>query len=345
MLLNAPLLLVPVAVTLRFMDAPPLLEFSVAVLALIPLALILAATTESLSFHFNATVASLFNATAGNMIELSIAFFAIQAVLIEVVKAAITGSIIVNVLLLIGLAAFAGGFKYKVQIFNQKAAGVASSMLLVSIIGLAVPTLYGFTAKEPTEALSRTIAIALGFIYLLSIVFTLFTHRTVFKAAELPLPGKQTLPVRMLVLILVLTTVAVAIVSELLVHSMEPVASSLGFSSTFIGLVVIAILANVAEKVSAVTFALRNQMDLAFSIGMNSATQVALFVAPMTVFMGWAMGQPMNLQFTTYEITALVASVLLVNHVASDGEVNWLEGAQLLTVYLIVVIAFYFLVN
>ena len=339
---NTLLVFVPLAIVLGRLPVDPLLRFAVAAIALVPLAIVLARATEDLSAYFNPTVASLFNATAGNIVEILIAYFALRAGLIEVVKASIVGSVLVNILLLIGLSVFIGGFKFPVQKFNRQVAGVASSMLLVSIIGMAVPTVYGLTSDGPVDTMSRAISLALGGIYLLGLVFTLVTHRSVFRVAQPVERRRGLLPLHTLVAILVGITVAAALVSSVLVESIQPVTASLNLTGAFIGLVVIAVLTNVSEKVAAVTYALRNQMDLSMSIGMNSATQIALFAAPIIVLIGWAIGQPMSLVFTPFEMVAMVASVLVLNHIAADGECNWLEGAQLLTVYMIIIIAFFF---
>lgn len=250
---NFLLLFVPVALLLDFTGAAPLLIFGCTLLAITPLALLLSKATEDLSARTNPTVGSLFNATTGNLIELFIAFFAIQAGYLELVKASITGSILVNVLLLIWLSVFVGGFKYKEQEFNRKAVGIASSMLLVAIIGMAVPTVFGLSSHRPAESLSRALSLALGLIYILSLVFTVVTHKSVFVVDRVANSDAPLWSPQKAFVVLIAGTAAAAWLSETLVGVVEPVSHSLGLSQSFIGLVVIAIMTNLAEKVAAVT--------------------------------------------------------------------------------------------
>ncbi|MBI4200146.1 MAG: calcium/proton exchanger [Chloroflexi bacterium] len=341
--LNLLLVFVPVAVGLDLVRVSPILVFGVALLALIPLAVLLSKATEHLSVRTNPTIGSLFNATTGNIIEILIALFAIRAGLLAVVKASITGSILVNVLLLIGLSVFIGGFRYKEQEFNRKAVGIASSMLLVAITGMAIPTVFGLTSRQPAESLSLAISLALGVIYVLSLVFTVFTHKGVFVVDRVADDETHPWSVPKAFGVLVLGTVAAAVLSEVLVGVIEPVSQRLGLTQAFIGLVVIAIVTNIAEKIAAVTYALKGKIDLSLNIGMNSATQVALFAVPILVLLGFLLGQPLNLVFSPYEMVAMVVSVIILNHIAADGDCNWLEGAELLTVYLLVITTFYFL--
>lgn len=325
------------------MEAAPVLVFVSTLVAIVPLALLLSKATEDLSARTNPTVGSLFNATTGNIIEIFIAVFAIRAGLLQVVKASITGSILVNVLFLIGLSVFIGGFKYKEQEFNRKAVGIASSMLLVAIIGLAIPTVFGLTSHQPAESMSLAISTSLGVIYVLSLVFTLFTHKGAFVVDRIPENEASPWSTRKAFVVLIVGTLGAALLSEILVGAIEPVAQSLGISEAFIGLVLIAIATNIAEKIAAVTYALKNKIDLSLNIGLNSATQITLFAVPILVLISFQLGQPLSLVFSVYDLVAMVVSVIILNHICADGDCNWLEGAQLLTVYLLLISAFYFI--
>jgi len=340
------LIFIPITLFLVAVHSNPLYVFIFSILSIIPIAKNIGRATESLALQTSPTLGALMNATFGNAIELIIAVFAIQAGLVEVVKASITGSIIGNLLLLIGLSMFAGGLRFKEQKFNTDSAGVSSTMLIIALTGLAIPTLYSITIGGPaTGAISLAVSIVMAAIYILGLVFTLFTHKHLFDVAD-DLKRERVIPSmskrRALVMLFAFTALA-AVQSEALVAAIEPASEQIGLTQVFIGVVVIAIITNIAEKINAVSFALKNKIDISLEIGTNSATQIALFVVPLLVLISAAMSRPLTLVFSVFELAAAFFAVMIVNYMSSDGRCNWLEGAQLITVYAIIVIAFYFI--
>lgn len=343
-LVDALFLFVPVSLVLYFTHASPVLVFLAAVLATVPATHLMAETTEGIAAQAGNLGSSLANATFGNAIELFIAFFAIRQGLLDVVRASIVGSIVLNILLLIGLSMLAGGLKFKEQRFNTSAAGVSSTMLLVIVAGLSLPTLYSLTQKAPPAAMSGAVSIVLAIIYVLGLVFTLLTHRHLFVATRhVPDDHRPRYGYRFGLALLLLSTAIVAVESQMFVGTIEPVSHRLGLSPTFIGLVVVAILTNIPEHMSAIAFARRNNVDLSLSIGLNSAIQIALFVVPLMVLISFLVGAPLLLVFTPFELVALTLAVMIINYLSSDGVCNWLEGSQLIAMYLLIVIAFFFI--
>jgi Ca2+:H+ antiporter len=307
--------------------------------------------TEHLAEDLGEGVGGLLNATFGNAAELIIAFMALRAGLHDVVKASITGSIIGNVLLVLGLSTLAGGLKHPMQRFNQRGAQMSATLLLLAAIGLVIPAIFhqavaGRDVSHEQE-LSLEISIILFAAYVLSLVFTLRTHRELYVSDGSP-ENRAALGTHgwgrgRSLAVLLLATAGVAVMSELLVGAIEHAARSLGLTEVFVGVIVVAIIGNAAEHSTAVLVAMKNKMDLSLNIAIGSSLQVALFVAPVLVFASHALGNPMNLAFTPFEVLAVVVSVFIVNHVVSDGETNWLEGVLLLAVYAILGLAFYFL--
>jgi Ca2+:H+ antiporter len=275
---------------------------------------------------------------------LIIGIFALRAGLIELVKASLTGSIIGNLLLILGLSLFVGGVKHQTQRFNRQAAGMNVALLALAAVGLVVPALFDFTHPrgDPValERLSETVAIVLMVIYLLSLLFSLKTHKEMFRPEGTHEPPKWSL--RLAVTALVLSTALVAWLSEILVGVTEETIAALGVSELFLGVIIIPIVGNAAEHGAAVMMAAKNKMDLSFAIAVGSSTQVALFVAPLLLFISLLFGNPMDLAFTTFEVTAVALAVGVVTVISLDGESNWLEGAQLLAVYGILAAAFFF---
>ncbi len=273
-----------------------------------------------------------------------IGIFALRAGLIELVKASLTGSIIGNLLLILGLSLFVGGVKHQTQRFNRQAAGMNVALLALAAVGLVVPALFDFTHPrgDPValERLSETVAIVLMVIYLLSLLFSLKTHKEMFRPEGTHEPPKWSL--RLAVTALVLSTALVAWLSEILVGVTEETIAALGVSELFLGVIIIPIVGNAAEHGAAVMMAAKNKMDLSFAIAVGSSTQVALFVAPLLLFISLLFGNPMDLAFTTFEVTAVALAVGVVTVISLDGESNWLEGAQLLAVYGILAAAFFF---
>jgi Ca2+:H+ antiporter len=344
---------VPVAWVFQLAHASPVWVFAASALAIVPLAGLMGHATEGLSAHAGPGVGGLLNASFGNAAELIIALMALQRGLYEVVKASITGSIIGNVLLVLGLSIVAGGTKHMRLRFNATAASTGATLLALSAIGLLVPALFHQAVKDRAigheSELSLEIAIVLFATYLLSLLFSLRTHKHLYagqpetEVDEHAAVRHSTWSVRKSIVVLVLATVFVALMSELLVGAVEHTARALGMTEVFVGVILVAIIGNAAEHSTAVLVARKNHMDLALNIAVGSSIQVALFVAPVLVFVSYAVGRPMNLVFTTFEVLAVGASVAVLSLVSVDGETNWLEGAQLLAVYAILALAFYFL--
>jgi Ca2+:H+ antiporter len=340
----SPLLLVPAAVLLDALHTSPAVIFIVSALAIIPLAHLMGLATEELAARTGPTFGGLMNATLGNAAELIIGIFALRAGLIELVKASLTGSIIGNLLLILGLSLFVGGLRHQTQTFNRQAAGMNVALLALAVVGLVVPALFDFTHPrgEPVvlEELSIAVAIVLLAVYVLSLVFSLKTHRKMFRPAEAHEPPTWSL--RRAVAALVVSTALVAWLSEILVGVTEETIAELGVSELFLGIIIIPIIGNAAEHGAAVMMAAKDKMDLSFAVAVGSSTQVALFVAPLLVFLSLSLGNPMDLAFTAFEVTAVALATGVVTVISLDGESNWLEGAQLLAVYGILAAAFFF---
>jgi len=347
--LNLLLVFVPLALTFELLHADPMLIFISSALAIVPLAGLMGKATEHLASRVGAGLGGLLNASLGNAAELIIALVALREGLYAVVKASITGSIIGNILLVLGLAMVAGGLRYERQRFNRTAAGLGASLLLLSAVGLVVPALFHFTASERGLAVERElsleIAIVLFAIYLLSLVFSLRTHRHLF-AGEVVGPhdtGQPAWSRSRSISVLAVVTVVIAAMSEFLVGAIQPVARCLGLTQVFVGVILVALIGNAAEHSTAVVVARKNNMDLALGIAIGSSLQIALFVAPVLVFASYLLGAPLDLIFTPFEVAAVTISVLVVGFVSMDGESHWMEGVMLVGVYLILAIAFYFL--
>ncbi len=343
-LINWLLILIPIGLVSRYLNGPPMLTFTAAALGVIPLAKIIGDATEDLAVHTGPRVGGLLNATLGNAAELIITFFAIRAGLLDLVKASITGSIIGNLLLVLGVSIIAGGVRHGIQKFDRERAGLDSTMLILAIIALGVPSLFSHAIESSShiavEYLSLGVAVAMMVIYGLGL---LYSFTAVTPLTHPPVPGAATWSVKKALSVLFLATVFIAWMSEVLVGSVESVLVSLGWTEFFLGVVIIPIVGNVAEHLVAVQVALKDKMDLSLEISIGSSLQVALFVAPVLVFLSLAMGNPLTLVFNQFELIALAAAALISALVALDGESNWMEGAQLLAVYLILAMAFFFL--
>jgi Ca2+:H+ antiporter len=342
------LVFVPIALALEFGHADPLFVFITSALAIIPLAGLMGEATEHLASRVGAGLGGILNASFGNAAELIIAVMALQEGLHNVVKASITGSIIGNILLVLGLSMVAGGLRYKRQRFNLTAAGMGASLLLLSAVGLVVPALFHLTAFKQGVAVERElsldISIVLFAIYVLSLVFSLKTHWHLFAGDSDSHPtGERPWSRGRATSVLLIATILIAVVSELLVGAMQPAAARLGLTQVFVGVILVALVGNAAEHSTAVLVAMKNHMDLAFSIAVGSSLQIALFVAPILVFVSYIVGPPLDLIFTPFEVAAVTVSVLIVGFVAMDGESHWMEGVMLVGVYVILAIAFFFL--
>jgi Ca2+:H+ antiporter len=356
------LVAIPIAAVLHFTEDrelvphPKLWVFITACIAIIPLAGLMGRATENLSEAMGPSIGGLLNATFGNAAELIIALFALRAGKVDLVKASITGSILGNILLVLGLSIVAGGFFHRRQTFNRTSASLGATLLALASIGLIVPTIYFELTKNVPAAersatlnfLSEEIAGILALMYVLSLLFNLLTHRHLFAGpeterdvhAEPPEWGKLTS-----IIVLLVATAGVAWMSEMLVGSVEEAGAQLGMNHVFVGVIVVAIIGNAAEHSTAILVAMKDQMDLAFTIAIGSSIQIALFVAPVLVFAGWAMGgsSTLDLHFSSMEVISVIIAAGVTYMVSQDGETHWMEGAMLLAVYVMLALAFYHL--
>jgi Ca2+:H+ antiporter len=334
---------VPLAIGASFAGASPVVVFFLSAVAIVPLAKYIGEATEELATKTTPVVGGLLNATFGNATELVIGIFALKAGLIEVVKASITGSIIGNLLFVLGLAMFVGGWSREKQTFNRTGILAQGSTLFVATIALIVPAIFFQTtdinSAPALRSLSLLVSLVLIGMYGANLLFALHTHKHLYLEAVGEVEPRWS--TARAVATLVAAMLAVAWVSDILVSSIGPLVAKLGWSQLFIGVIFVAIIGNAAEHFSAVVVARKNRMDLALQIAIGSATQIVLIVAPVLVILGLSVGQPMDLIFNTFELVAMVLAVLIVNFVVQDGESNWLEGLQLLAAYAIMAIAFY----
>jgi Ca2+:H+ antiporter len=324
-----------------------LLIFITAAIAILPLAGWLGRATEQLADRSGEGIGGLLNATFGNAAELIIALAALRAGLHDVVKATIIGSIVGNILLVLGAAMLAGGMRYKVQRFHESAARAQATMLTLAAIALVIPAAYSALVGEfypgGEQVLSISISLVLLSVYALFLLFSLWTHSDFFVGLEAPKKGQhaEIWPLGKSIAVLSAATFAIAWLSEILVGTIEPSAHTLGLSTVFVGVFVVAILGNAAEHATAITVAMKNRMDLSLSIAIGSSVQVALFVAPLLVLASLIVGpRPMDLLFGKGLVLATLLAVLITGQVAGDGRSNWLKGIQLLAVYLILGLAF-----
>ncbi|MCX6611392.1 MAG: calcium/proton exchanger [Acidobacteria bacterium] len=324
--------------------------FVLACLAILPLAGWLGHATEHLAAKTNESVGGLLNATFGNAAELIIAISAMRAGLFDVVKASLTGSIIGNLLLVLGASILAGGLKYKEQRFSAQAARAQTTLLTIASISLILPAAFHYLAggmkasAELERDLSLEFSIELLVIYGQSLLFSLKTHKHYFATENEEEAHGEVWSMGKSLGILAAATAAIAVVSEILVHNVESAAASFGMSSVFVGVIVVAIVGNAAEHSTAILVARKNRMDLSLSIAIGSSLQIAIFVGPLLVVLSHFMGpKPMDLVFTMAEVLAVVISVFITGQVADDGVSHWMEGVQLLAVYIMLGIIFFFL--
>ncbi len=342
--LLALLVFVPLAVVLEvWTTAGPIPVFATSALAIVPLAGLMGRATDRLARRLGEGIGGLLNATFGNAAELIIAGLALREGLYDLVKASITGSIIGNILLVFGASALAGGLRRPVQRFNRTAASLGSTLLVLSAIGLVVPAIFHLVAGGAAEQeLSLEIAVVLMLTYVVSLRFTLGTHRHLYAGETAPEGGAEGGSLWSPLLLLLLATGGVALMAELLVGATAATARALGWNDVFVGVVLLAVIGNAAEHSTAVLMALQDRMDAAVNIAIGSSIQVALFVAPLLVFLSYAVGpRPMDLRFTTMEVVAVAIAVAVISSIAHDGESNYMEGVQLLAVYVILGMAFF----
>ena len=346
------LVFVPAAIIAEHAGADPILVFSLAALGIVPLSGFLGRATEELATHTGPTLGGLLNATLGNLAELIIAILALRAGLVDLVKASITGSILGNLLLVLGAAQLAGGLRHKVQRFSVALAGLSISLLVVAVIGLVIPALFLATHPDPSHLLTRKVSVGVAALlmigYALSLVYSMGTHRSVFGesadvANEEHAASRETpWSVGRSVTVLLASAGAVGWLSEILVGSTQAAIRGIGLSEVFVGIIIVPIIGNAAEHSSAVLMAMRNRMDLAVSIAIGSSAQVALLIAPVLVFVGLALGQPMDLAFNVFEVVSVALAVAVATSVVRDAESHWLEGAFLLLVYGMLGVAFFY---
>ena len=343
------LVLVPVAFALEFTHANEIAIFGVSALALIPLAAVLGRATEEVAIYTGPKIGALLNATLGNAAELIITLVALREGLINVVKASIAGSIIGNILIVLGASLLLGGLRNGIQRFDRHTAGVNSNMMALAVVSLVVPAVFALGSAdirptpEKTQLISDGLAIVLIIVYILYVFYTLRGQPG--DPGTPPAPEHHESPSMKLPTalgILAGATLMIVFMSEFLVGAIEPTAEKLHLSDLFIGVMLVPLVGNVAEHLVAVQVALQNKMDLSLGIAIGSSLQVALFVAPILVLAGVVMGQPMDLVFNGYEIGAMVGATFIAVLISLDGESNWLEGVQLIALYVMLGIAFFF---
>ena len=346
--MNWLLLFIPVAVGLEYL-APErhLLIFATSSIAILPLAAWMGHATEELAERMGEGVGGLLNATFGNAAELIIALAALRAGLHDVVKASIAGSIVGNILLVLGASMLAGGLRHREQHFNPAGARSQATMLTLAAIALVLPAAFQVAAGTTPEALTRlsvSISVVLLLVYGLFLAFSLVTHTGLFAGSHVPEEGKAPASVGRAALVLAGATAAIAWMSEIMVGAIEPTAHEFGLSSVFVGVFVVAIVGNAAEHATAISAAMKDRMDLSLSIAIGSSVQVALFVAPVLVLVSLFLGPgPMDLAFSAGLVLTVLLSVLITGQVAGDGRSDWLKGVQLLAVYLVLGLTFFFL--
>jgi Ca2+:H+ antiporter len=339
---------VPISLVGEYVLHNEMLTFLTAAAAILPLAGLIGRATDQLAIHAGPRIGGLLNATFGNVAELIIAIFLLlegTEEAIDIVKASLIGSIIGNLLLVLGASFLAGGIRHKEQSFNAQAAGVHASSLTLAVIGLLMPALFvqltpNVQAFAEREAVSVVVALVLMGLYGGALAFTLVTHQHLFRT-----PSEEEHPrwsVRLAVGVLVGSTALVALMSEVLVGALGPALDELGLSPFFVGLILVPIIGNAAEHSAAILFAWRNKLDVSLEIAIGSSTQIALFVAPALVFISLLTGSAMDFIFNPFEIAAVALSVLIVDLISRDGATNWLEGAQLLGAYTVMAVSFFF---
>jgi Ca2+:H+ antiporter len=362
------LIFVLIAIVLEYIHAEQLIIFVVAAISLIPLAKLIGDSTEHLASHYGATLGSLLNVTFGNAAEIIIAIVAINAGLLELVKASITGAILGNILLIFGLSIMISGFKFKEQFFNKENTGIQASMLFLAVIGLIIPTVLAATVLNPGDELNQikiqflsdALAFLLLAVYIAGLVFTFFTHKHLFTSRlvnqgvdEIAVKGKNNntkenlqqleMSKKKSFILLGLSMAGVIVISEILVGSVEVVTAEFGFGELFVGAIIIGIVGNAAEHSSAILLARKGKMDLSIGIAAGSGTQIALFVVPILVIAGILLNRPFTLVFTGFEIISVLLAAIIMNLIAHDGKSNWFEGVMLIAVYIIIAIGFFFI--
>jgi Ca2+:H+ antiporter len=342
------LVFVPIAIAAQWLDLPPLVIFITSGLAIIPLAALIANSTEAIATVIGSAWGGLLNATFGNATEMIISIVALRAGLVEVVKASLTGAIIANLLLALGLAIFLGGLRYSEQSFQPAVARINGSSLTLALIVLLTPAAIQYTSTglpiSTINNFSYAAAILLLVYYVLMLFFSMKTHKYIYleEAHEATEESEGKVNLALSIGILLISTIVLVFISDILVESIEKTISTLGLTKLFTGVILIPLFGGVVEYITCVTFAVNNKMELAVGVAIGSSLQIALFVAPALVLVGWAIGQPMNLNFNPFELVAVAMAVIITNSISNDGRSNWLEGVLLLITYAVLGIAFYF---
>lgn len=352
------LIFIPISIAGHFLHWGAAVIFVTACLGIIPLAAWMGTATEEIAVVLGPSLGGLLNATFGNATELIIALVALNAGLVDVVKASLTGSIIGNLLLVMGLSMFLGGLRYKEQEFQPTIARVNASSMNLAVIALLLPTAVDYTSTGISPAtiqhLSVAVAIVLIIVYVLTLLFSMKTHTYLYdvgladltpeELADVNLAddGEHQVNLPLWIAVLLVCTLLVALESEFLVSTLEEATSQFGLSPLFTGVILVPIIGNAAEHATAVSVAMKNKMDLSVSVAVGSSLQIALFVAPVLVIAGLIIGKPMDLDFNPFELVAVAVAVLIANSISSDGRSNWLEGILLLAAYVVLGFAFYF---
>lgn len=353
------LVFIPISIAGNFLEWGSSAIFITSAIAIIPLAGWMGTATEEIAVVLGPNLGGLLNATFGNATELIIGIIALNAGLVSVVKASITGSIIGNLLLVMGLAMFLGGLRFKEQKFQSVVARLNASAMNLAVIAILVPTAVNATSdgisENTMQNLSGAVAVVLIAVYILTLLFSMKTHSYLYEVgvagnesedsdsnSESEEHSEHKPNLLLWIAVLLVATLAVAFESELLVDSLEEATETLGLTTLFTGVIVVPIIGNAAEHATAVTVAMKNKMDLSVSVAVGSSLQIALFVAPVLILAGLLLGQPMDLNFNPFELVAVVVAVLIANSVSSDGRSDWLEGALLLAAYAVLGLAFYY---
>jgi Ca2+:H+ antiporter len=342
------LVLVPIALFLDLANvgSHPAV-FVTSALAMIPLAAVLGRATEEVAVYTGPKIGGLLNATLGNAAELIITIVALREGLTEVVRASIAGSIIGNILVVLGFSVLVGGLKHGTQSFDARTAGTNATTMALAVVALTIPAVFALTGGElrpsehDIENLSDAMAIVLIVLYGLYILFTLRdSSGPAIEEGEHDARVGMKLPLALG--LLAGSTIAIVVMSEILVGAIEPTAEDWGLTELFIGVMLVPLVGNVAEHFVAVQVAAKNKMDLSLGIAVGSGLQIALFVTPVLVLAGWIMGKPLTLVFNSYELAALIGATLIAVLISVDGESHWLEGAELIALYAILGLAFFF---
>jgi Ca2+:H+ antiporter len=355
--LNILLIAVPLTVYFNYIAHDPNISFITSMIAIMPLAFLMGKATEEIALRTSESVGGLLNATFGNAAEMILALFALYAAstttspetaenMIHLVQASLIGSILGNLLLVMGLSFVWGGMHHSEQSFSETQVSSNSSLLLLAVIVLIIPTVFNFTVEgtagdDGVEKLSHAAAIILLAIYGLFLLFQLKTHSHLFATDNVH-HEEPKMDQKDAIFLLILATILVSWMAEVLVHSVESAAEQYHLPYIFIGVILLPLFGNAAEHFTAVSVAAKNKMDLSFAISIGSSTQIAVFVAPLMIIVAWILGVPLTFEFGILETIAVFLAVSIANLIAADGKSNWLEGLMLLSTYAVLGLAFFF---